>query len=120
VNEAAMNFQQLRFVREAARHDFNLTEVGMALHTTQSGVSKCIRELEAEVGVEIFVRHGRRIVGWTPAGAAMAEIADRILDEVDAFKQCALTYRTGRNPAAREPVAAIDASWRASPIEMAS
>ena len=51
-----MNFQQLRSVREAVRRGFNLTEVAQALHTSQPGVSRQIRELEEELGVEIFVR----------------------------------------------------------------
>ena len=53
-----MNFQQLRSVREAVRRGFNLTEVSAMLHTSQPGVSRQIRELEEELGVEIFVRAG--------------------------------------------------------------
>ena len=56
----AMNFQQLRSVREAQRRGFNLTEVANALHTSQPGISRQIRELEDELGVEIFVRAGKR------------------------------------------------------------
>jgi len=63
-----MNFQQLRIIREAARHDFNLTEVGNALFTSQSGVSKHIKDLEDELGVELFVRKGKRLLGLTDPG----------------------------------------------------
>jgi LysR family cys regulon transcriptional activator len=88
-----MNFQQLRFVREAVRRDFNLTEVGNALFMSQSGVSKRIRELEDELGVDIFVRKGKRIMGLTTAGHDLAAIAEHILDEAEALKDCARSHR---------------------------
>lgn len=53
-----MNFQQLRSVRETVRCHFNLTDVASALHTSQPGVSRQIRELEEELGIELFVRAG--------------------------------------------------------------
>ena len=81
-----MNFQQLRFVREALRRDFNFTEVGQALFISQSGVSKRIRELEVELGADIFVRKGKRITGLTPAGQDVALSAERILAEVDILR----------------------------------
>ena len=56
-----MNFQQLRSVREAVRCGFNLTEVAHTLHTSQPGVSRQIRELEEELGIELFVRAGKRL-----------------------------------------------------------
>ncbi len=87
-----MNFQQLRFVREAVRRDFNLTEVGNALFMSQSGVSKRIRELEDELGVDIFVRKGKRIMGLTKAGRDLAAIAERILDEAEALRRCARSH----------------------------
>ncbi len=62
-----MNFQQLKYVREALRNDFNLTEVANVLLTSQSGVSKQIKELEAELGIEIFVRKGKRLICLTRA-----------------------------------------------------
>jgi len=81
-----MNFQQLRFVREAQRRDFNFTEVGHALFISQSGVSKRIRELELELGADIFIRKGKRIIGLTPAGHDVARSAERILAEVEALR----------------------------------
>ena len=65
--DAAVNFQQLRSVREAARRGFNLTEVAATLHTSQPGVSRQIRELEDELGLQIFVRAGKRLTGLTRA-----------------------------------------------------
>ena len=55
-----MNFQQLRIIRETVRCNFNLTEVGNSLFTSQSGVSKHIKDLEDELGVELFIRKGKR------------------------------------------------------------
>ena len=74
-----MNFQQLRAVRETARLGFNLTEVAQALHTSQPGVSRQIRELEDELGVDIFVRVGKRLTGLTPPGEVVLPIVERLL-----------------------------------------
>ena len=74
-----MNFQQLKIIREAARQDYNLTEVANMLFTSQSGVSRHIRELEDELGIEIFVRRGKRLLGMTEPGKALLVIAERIL-----------------------------------------
>ena len=74
-----MNFQQLRIVREAVRRNFNLTEVAAALYTAQSGVSKHIKDLEDELGVELFVRRGKRLLGLTDPGKELAVIVERML-----------------------------------------
>ena len=74
-----MNFQQLRSVREAVRCGFNLTEVAAALHTSQPGVSRQVRELEEELGVELFERAGKRLLGLTSAGKALLPIVERVL-----------------------------------------
>lgn len=74
-----MNFQQLRSVREAARRGFNLTEVAAALHTSQPGVSRQIRELEDELQVEIFERAGKRLTRLTEPGKMVLPIIERIL-----------------------------------------
>jgi LysR family cys regulon transcriptional activator len=63
-----MNLHQFRFVREAVRQNFNLTDAAKALFTSQPGVSKAILELEDELGVEIFRRHGKRIRNLTEPG----------------------------------------------------
>ena len=67
-SEKKMNFQQLRIVRETIRQDFNLTEVANALYTSQPGVSKHIKDLEDELGIEIFLRRGKRLLGLTEPG----------------------------------------------------
>ena len=74
-----MNFQQLRIVRETVRRDFNLTEVAGALFTSQSGVSKHIKDLEYELGVELFVRRGKRLLGLTDPGKELIGIVERML-----------------------------------------
>lgn len=74
-----MNFQQLRIIREAVRRDFNLTEVANALYTSQSGVSKHIKDLEDELGIELFVRRGKRLTGLTEPGKEMVGIVERML-----------------------------------------
>ena len=81
-----MNFQQLRAVRETARLGFNLTEVAQALHTSQPGVSRQIRELEDELGIEIFVRAGKRLTGLTPPGEVLLPIVERLLLDADNLK----------------------------------
>ncbi len=82
-----MNFQQLRAVRETARLGFNLTEVAQALHTSQPGVSRQIRELEDELGIEIFVRAGKRLTGLTPPGEVLLPIVERLLLDADNLRQ---------------------------------
>ncbi len=84
-----MNFQQLRIVREMIRRNFNLTEVGNALFTSQSGVSKHIRDLENELGVELFVRKGKRVLGLTEPGAELVGLAERILLDVNNIRNLA-------------------------------
>ncbi len=76
-----MNFQQLRSVREAVRCGFNLTEVAHQLHTSQPGVSRQIRELEEELGIELFVRAGKRLTGLTEPGDHVLPIIERMLLE---------------------------------------
>jgi LysR family cys regulon transcriptional activator len=82
-----MNFQQLRYVREIVRRNLNLTEAAHALYTSQPGVSKQIKELEQDLGVEIFERRGRRFVGLTEPGRAVLRIVERLLEEADNLKR---------------------------------
>jgi LysR family cys regulon transcriptional activator len=89
-----MNFQQLRSVREAVRCGFNLTEVAAMLYTSQPGVSRQIRELEDELGVEIFARAGKRLTGLTPPGAALLPIVERLLLDADNLKRAGQDFST--------------------------
>ncbi len=82
-----MNFQQLRSVREAVRRGFNLTEVAAALHTSQPGVSRQIRELEDELGVTLFMRAGKRLTGLTEPGTSLLPIIERLLLDSENLRQ---------------------------------
>jgi len=84
-----MNFQQLRIIREAAQRNFNLTEVANALFTSQSGVSKHIKDLEDELGIELFVRRGKRLLGLTEPGKEMLGIVERVLLDAKNIKRLA-------------------------------
>ena len=82
-----MNLHQFRFVREAVRQNYNLTEAAKALYTSQPGVSKAIIELEEELGVDIFTRHGKRSRGLTEPGRAVLRSVELIMQEVDGLKR---------------------------------
>jgi LysR family cys regulon transcriptional activator len=69
-----MNLQQLRYIQEVVRHGLNVSEAAEALFTSQPGVSKQIRQLETELGVDIFVRHGKRLVEVTEPGRQVLAI----------------------------------------------
>ena len=87
-----MNFNQLRFVREAVRRDFNLTTAAEALHTSQPGVSKAILEFEEELGFPIFVRQGKRLTSLTEPGRAILPAIERILLEAENLKRIGLDF----------------------------
>ncbi|MGO4999468.1 CysB family HTH-type transcriptional regulator [Oceanisphaera sp. W20_SRM_FM3] len=84
-----MNLQQLRIVRETARRQFNLTAVSAALFTSQSGVSKHLRDLEEELGVTLFERRGKRLLGLTEAGEIVLGSVERIMAELDNMRHAA-------------------------------
>ena len=82
-----MNLHQFRFVQEAARRDLNLTETAKALFTSQPGISKAILELEAELGVDIFARHGKRLRRITEPGREVLKAIEVIMREVGNLKR---------------------------------
>ena len=82
-----MNLHQFRFVQEAVRRNLNLTETAKALYTSQPGISKAILELEEELGVDIFVRHGKRLKRVTEPGLDVLKSVDIILREVANLKR---------------------------------
>lgn len=82
-----MNLQQLRYVFEVSRCGLNVSEAAEALFTSQPGVSKQIRQFESELGIDIFVRHGKRLVGVTEPGKHILAIAERMLRDVDNLRQ---------------------------------
>jgi LysR family cys regulon transcriptional activator len=82
-----MNLHQFRFVQEAVRRGLNLTEAAKSLHTSQPGVSKAIIELEEELGVEIFARHGKRLKRVTEPGEHVLKSVEIIMREVGNLKR---------------------------------
>jgi LysR family transcriptional regulator, cys regulon transcriptional activator len=82
-----MKLQQLRYLTEIARRGLNVSEAADALHTSQPGVSKQIRALEDELGIDVFVRHGKRLVSITEPGKAVIAIAERILAEANNLRR---------------------------------
>ena len=82
-----VKLQQLRCLTEVARRGLNVSEAAEALHTSQPGVSKQIRALEDELGVQVFVRHGKRLVSVTEPGKAVVAIAERILAEAQNLRR---------------------------------
>jgi LysR family transcriptional regulator, cys regulon transcriptional activator len=87
-----MNLHQFRFVQEAARRNLNLTEAAKALHTSQPGVSKAIIELEEELGIDIFARHGKRLKRITEPGQHVLKSIELILREVGNLKRIGEQY----------------------------
>jgi LysR family transcriptional regulator, cys regulon transcriptional activator len=87
-----MNLHQFRFVQEAARRNLNLTEAAKALHTSQPGVSKAIIELEEELGVEIFARHGKRLKRITEPGLHVLQSIEVIMRELGNLKRIGEQY----------------------------
>jgi LysR family cys regulon transcriptional activator len=82
-----MNLHQFRFVQEAVRRNLNLTETAKALHTSQPGISKAVLELEAELGVDIFARHGKRLRRVTEPGQLVLRSIELIMREVANLKR---------------------------------
>jgi LysR family cys regulon transcriptional activator len=89
-----MNLQQLRFFNEIVRQGLNISDAASALYTSQPGVSKQIKLLEEELGIEIFVRNGKRIVAITEPGKSVLEIAQRMLHDAGNLKQVAEEFHS--------------------------
>ncbi|WP_426417454.1 HTH-type transcriptional regulator CysB [Aestuariirhabdus sp. LZHN29] len=87
-----MKLQQLRYIWEVAHHDLNVSATAQSLYTSQPGISKQIRLLEDELGVEVFARSGKHLTRITPAGEAIIEKAGEILRKVESIKQVAQEF----------------------------
>ena len=81
-----MNIQQFRIIAEASRQNFNFTAVARALYISQPAISKSIREFEDELGVELFIRKGKRILGFTEVGNRLLELSEEILGNIRKIK----------------------------------
>jgi LysR family transcriptional regulator, cys regulon transcriptional activator len=88
-----MNLQQLRVIREIAKNQFNLTFAAKALGTSQPALSRSVIELETELGVALFKRHGKRILGFSDAGLAVAQRVERVVGELQAIEQVGAEFR---------------------------
>ncbi len=87
-----MKLQQLRYIWEVARHQLNVSQTAETLYTSQPGISKQIRLLEDELGVEIFVRSGKHLTEVTPAGKVILNMAANVLRQCESIKQVALEF----------------------------
>ncbi len=91
-----MKLQQLRYIWEVAHHDLNVSATAQSLYTSQPGISKQIRLLEDELGVEVFCRSGKHLTQVTPAGKAILKAAGEVLRKVESIKQMAQEYADER------------------------
>ncbi|MCK5669499.1 MAG: HTH-type transcriptional regulator CysB [Gammaproteobacteria bacterium] len=87
-----MKLQQLKYIWEVARHELNVSATAESLYTSQPGISKQIRMLEDELGVQIFLRSGEHLTEVTPAGTAIVRMAGEILDKVENVRQIAQEF----------------------------
>lgn len=87
-----MKLQQLRYIWEVAHHELNVSATAQSLYTSQPGISKQIRLLEDELGVEIFSRSGKHLTRVTPAGEAILKTAGEILRKCESIKQVAQEF----------------------------
>lgn len=87
-----MKLQQLKYIWEVARHDLNVSATAESLFTSQPGISKQIRMLEDELGIQIFRRSGKHLTELTPAGKAIVAVAGEVLDKVNNVKQIAQQF----------------------------
>lgn len=84
-----MKLQQLRYIVEIVNQNLNITEAAESLYTSQPGISKQVRLLESELGVNIFERNGKHIKGLTPAGEKIVAIARELLVKSQSIKSVA-------------------------------
>lgn len=91
-----MKLQQLRYLVEVARQDLNITAAARSLHTSQPGISKQIRQLEDDLGVQVFQRSGKHLTGVTSAGAALLEQARQVLGAAEGMRAIAREHSEGQ------------------------
>ncbi|AVV82013.1 transcriptional regulator [Shewanella putrefaciens] len=64
-----MKLQQLRYIAEVVKHNLNVSATAENLYTSQPGISKQVRMLEDELGIQIFGRSGKHLTHVTPLGS---------------------------------------------------
>lgn len=91
-----MKLQQLRYIWEVARNRLNVSATAESLYTSQPGVSKQIRSLEDELGVQIFQRSGKHLTEVTAAGRSILAVTGEILDRTENIRQIAQEFSDPR------------------------
>lgn len=91
-----MKLQQLRYIVEVVNHNLNVSSTAEGLYTSQPGISKQVRMLEDELGIQIFARSGKHLTQVTPAGQEVIRIAREVLSKVDAIKSVAGEHTAGQ------------------------
>jgi LysR family cys regulon transcriptional activator len=89
-----VNLQQLRYLCAIVDHGLNVSDAALALFTSQPGISKQVRLLEDELGVQVFVRHGKRLASLTPAGQAVVATARRAVREIENLRRVGAEYKS--------------------------
>jgi len=84
-----MTLQQLRYLLGIADSGLNITAAAERLYTSQPGISKQLKLLEEELGIQLFTRKGKSLAAITPAGHEVIARARRILREVDNIRSLA-------------------------------
>ena len=87
-----MKLQQLRYLLAIADNGLNITAAAERLYTSQPGVSKQLKLLEEELGLQLFVRKGKSLERVTPAGKQVISRARLIMQEVDNIRSLASDY----------------------------
>lgn len=111
-----MKLQQLRYIWEVAHHELNVSQTANALFTSQPGISKQIRLLEDELGVEIFARNGKHLSRVTPAGQAIIKLAGEVLRQTDSIRQVALEFSDEAKGSLSVATTHTQARYRLPPI----
>ncbi len=107
-----MKLQQLRYIWEVAHHDLNVSATAQSLYTSQPGISKQIRLLEDELGVEVFARSGKHLTRVTPAGERIITTAGEILRKVESIKQIAQEFSNEKKGTLSIATTHTQARWR--------
>ena len=87
-----MKLQQLKYLLAIVDNGLNITAAADRLYTSQPGVSKQLKLLEEELGMQLFIRKGKSLGGITPAGERVIERARVIMREVDNIRSLASDY----------------------------
>ena len=111
-----MKLQQLRYIWEVAHHDLNVSATAQSLYTSQPGISKQIRLLEDELGVEIFTRSGKHLTRVTPTGEEILKIAGDILRQVDSIKQLTQQHNSPNKGSLVIPTTHTQARYALPPV----